>query len=451
MWKKINLSLFILIYAICLFSCKKYLINFESFEITTNLPLSENWFCQEEILVDFSIEIYKPDNNNFSLLCDNKQIECNFIYENNLKVIPENGWELGKNYVFKINGDFYTIQGNSFHVQSDFHFTYGQYPDYLELTDFEYDSSKIKMIFNKEIQTEKLEKSIKILPGVDILILAEKDNKTVVIEAKNFFTPSTTFEITVDGLLAKDKWPLKNSIQKNFRTVEVTQLPEVKDIQKCELIDNKVQNVKQFEDKLEDFQTIEIIFNKPVDYFSFLENLSFTPAVDYYVQVPENIENCFVVIFREDFIKNKKYTLKISKNLVDTQNANMLQDFTKEFFPLKEYLDIQEIKINDSVVDYSENYSKIETSTETISISISFNKNTQTENITDFISLESFFPSTANIPVLTSARFSSNQDKIFLEYENFSKSTETKEFYYKLSISQDLGIEESKCVYFIIK
>ena len=203
------------------------------------------------------------------------------------------------------------------------------------------------------------------------------------------------------------------------------------------------EDLKQFEDKLEDFQTIEIIFNKPVDYFSFLENLSFTPAVDYYVQVPENIENCFVVIFREDFIKNKKYTLKISKNLVDTQNANMLQDFTKEFFPIKEYVDIQEIKINDSVIDYSENYSKIETSTETISISISFNKKTQTENITDFISLESFFPSTANIPVLTSVRFSSNQDKIFLEYENFSKSTQTKEFYYKLSISQDLGIEES--------
>ena len=203
--------------------------------------------------------------------------------------------------------------------------------------------------------------------------------------------------------------------------------------------------------------------------WSFYNNDKLVHVEDILEEYPDLInaysENKYIWVIEEFWKQNTEYQLTISKNVEDLNGLNMYEDYICYFTVQPTLLKINSVDFNSSLTieDFSETFYTVDDNSNneiyiTIKISNPIDEEYKSTFI-DYISLNTFFPSTAMPPTVFSYIWINNSELI-LSCKDFTKSTSDNYNYYLLKILGDktnilncngVYFEDEICIYFIVE
>ena len=462
----------ILILLFC--SCK--FISFEQLEVYCNIPEDISFFDKEYIIIEFSISPEKKSfEKNIQLLQGNTSVNLTFSWEDKKCFIkPEVKWNNGLLYTINFSDSILTNDGRIYDVVLKRIFYYGQESKLLKLENCSIKNNSIvsrdtnlSFEFNNSIDTLSFVSDFSITPSISYDIEFQNDNMTVNIITKNNWETNTIYKWKLENINSQEKYPLIKSYEGIFYApIDIVQ-PFVKKIFPV-IGMNQSYIWKDDSDIYTDMFTNNCLgfeFSEEIEFETLKNAISFTPSIDGYLIKDDNINNKYIWVVEEYWEQNKEYQLTISKNVEDLNGLNMYEDFICYFTVQATLLKINSINFNSSLTieDFSETFYTVnDNSNNEIYITIKISNPIDEEyksTFIDYISLNTFFPSTAMPPTVFSYTWINNTE-LMLSCKDFTKSTLDNYNYYLLKIlgdennilnSSGIYFEDDICIYFVVE
>lgn len=461
---------------ILLFFCSCKFISFEQLELYCNIPEDIIFFDKEYIIIEFSIS---PDKElfekHFQLLQGNTSVNLTFLWEDKKCFIkPELKWNNGFLYTINFSDSILTNDGRTYDVVLKRLFYYGQESKLLKLDNCSikdnsiiYGDSVLSFEFNNSIDTLSFVSNFSITPSISYDIEFINDNEIVNIITKNKWETNTIYKWKLENIISKEEYPLIKSYEGIFFAPIDMMQPFVKKItpvsgmdQSYLWKDNSDINTDMFTNNCIGFE-----FSEEIEFETLKNAISFTPSIDGYLIKDEYSENKYIWVIEEFWKQNTEYQLTISKNVEDLNGLNMYEDYICYFTVQPTLLKINSVDFNSSLTieDFSETFYTVDDNSNneiyiTIKISNPIDEEYKSTFI-DYISLNTFFPSTAMPPTVFSYIWINNSELI-LSCKDFTKSTSDNYNYYLLKILGDktnilncngVYFEDEICIYFVVE
>ncbi|WP_407399153.1 Ig-like domain-containing protein [Treponema sp.] len=441
-------------YVAILSSCK--ILTFNDRTIECSISGNDKFFEGETISFIFSDSCNRKEAEDSICLYENSTtVDVEYSWtQNSIAVKPRKGWCKGKFYILIFDGSI-RIDGQMVQSYIKRTFYYGvessmtyiieeniKYPDNLK--------ASLEIPFTKEIDPDSVHDII-IYPSTEFEKELSDDSHCLIISPKNRWAPNIFYEIKICNLLSQNSYHFEDR-KLTFKVMKDTEIPELSLV--CRAIKNSdgyiLMEKTESLNELKKNDSIGFKFSKPMDFDSIKKGITFSPYLEGQF-ISMDIENRnFVFVPESDYKEKQKYEIYISKKITDLNGIELYEKLEFSFIPVYEYIKIQEIKINDSIIDLldSKESCKFLPSIKSITTNdvaeeqysalfmISFTSEFSKEEIksaADRIKLSIKFPLTVQSPTLRSINWISGS-RIIMEYDNFKISEFDSPVFYELKI-----------------
>ncbi len=449
-------------YYICLlpftvlcFACP--LVTWESLSVTCSIAEDDSFYDEEYVQFFFSIDAHtKSVENSISLQADSVYIEMDFSWDaNKLYVKPKTGWQKGVSYRLLLQGEVRTEDNRSYPVHIQRNFRYGQLAEVLELiahtpknTARILNDEFLTFSFNKPITISSFEKAFSLYPAIQMSITYNNEKTLVSITPKDGWVCNTVYTWELGMIESQDGYFLQTEHSGVFYAPHDTVLPEIVSVHPVTMIESTVgpsyswRYDLELDGNLHEKFPIGFVFNKPIDIESLRSALSFEPTIPGYVVADKSTPTQFLFIPEQHYSLDTRYTLSISTSLQDTAGLRLFSDKQFYFTSAQRYLEVLSINFGNTIVARSfpaENAEYTVKKTDNgneLEVYIHFSSaigSKDKKRSIEAVSMQAFFPTTANTPVLQEVSWNLAGDTLFMRWNNFSVSEEF-ENQYKLFI-----------------
>lgn len=463
---------FILFLSICdLSGCS--LLNPLDIDVQISVKEDTEFFMEEYINVHFSYEVQRVPVEEIITLEVNNQIDSvSYIWEsgNHLLLKPKNGWKLGCNYKFKLNGNIKTESKGTFSASESRHFIYGKESELFSLENYplkEFETSKdsVVFVFSRPVKHSSFMSGFSVSPYSEYDVSFSDDNKTAtVIPEENWPINSILGWSLSSDIVSDDGYALKKEYSGEIKAVYDLAVPEL--IRVCPASLNSQEYLPLYTldlSHLIDDQAIYFEFSKPMDSESVEKGISFEPAIKGCFYNYDNERRKFIYQPYSNYELNVEYRLKVDDSCKDINNIELFEPNEFYFSSSNEYLKVMSIKIKSpDEQDAAELCSSDEYSTvrllkpdSLVYITIVFSESIKDKNgCEDNISCSVLFPDAEN-PEKHSCVWDSDFS-VTLAYSNFFSKSGFSHFY-KISVKGTSSgvvsesnnfMEKNKCVFF---
>jgi hypothetical protein len=424
------------------------MVIFEYLDITCSVAGGDDYFSGEYIRIGFS---QRPDRDDTE-----KQIR---LTENNLSVPPDlywdgssifvrpkTPWQKGQRYSLALETSLRMEDNRTYTVKLLRSFIYGEPGNEFELVSGNFESGSLILVFSSPPVITSFNEKFSLSPYTDCYTDFLNDGNTVKITPKNDWQVNTSYTWLVRDMVSSAGYLMKKEYSGFFSGQDDIEIPQLAEV--CPVTPGDTGNLwhtgSVIDGALMEWQGIGFVFSKPMDEASIRSGISFYPALNGYF-VKED-DRRFIFIPNEACQLQKEYRLTVSETVKDTSGLSLFEPELIFFTAAGRFLTVDSITFDDdpsplamdgSIQDYTLK-AVAAGSPPGLRVTIDFSSVIPQPNrkaAADSVSLNSLFPASAANPMLLSAVWLDSGSRLVLEWENFTRTSGTIQYYYRIKIT----------------